>query len=280
MPRGSVRLHQSCRSCWRCSRSWIGFSISWRAGCDERLLETGWDILAGCVVSWSVQGEVRATLNDFQRGTAAYEQKDFELAAQLFAASITNEMSAGAWQNLGNSQWQLGWTAEALIAWERARALDPFAAEPNNLKFVRDTAQLRAGIDVVRDRGGLVAGGVVGVVGVREFLVCDGAAAFAGGAAWRRAAGQQALVALGLGVFLLTVPANYGVWTRTRIGLVLAPETSLRYTPTAEEGEPVTRLSAGEPARVVRKRGNYMLIQTRRGEGWVEQRQLGLLFPR
>jgi tetratricopeptide (TPR) repeat protein len=238
-------------------------------------------LLVLLAVSWSVQGEVRATPNDFQRGNAAYEQKDFELAAQLFAACVTNEMSAGAWQNLGNSQWQLGWTAEALIAWERARALDPFAADPeNNLKFVRDTAQLEAPeLTWCEIAAGWLPAGWWAWLACGSFWFAMALLLLPGVLRWRRAAGQQALVALGLGVFLLTVPANYGVWTRTHIGLVLASETSLRYTPTAE-GEPVTRLSAGEPARVVRKRGNYMLIQTRRGEGWVEQRQLSLLFPR
>jgi hypothetical protein len=221
----------------------------------------------------------RAATNDFQRGKAAYAQQDFELAARCFAACLTNEMSAGAWQNLGNSQWQLGWTAEALIAWERARALDPFVADPeNNLKFVRDTAQLEAPeLTWCEIAAGWLPASWWAWLACGSFWFAVVLLLLPGVLRWRRPAGQQALVALGLGVFLLTVPANYGVWTRTRIGLVLAPETPLRYTPTAE-GEPVTQLAAGEPARVVRERGKYLFIQTRRAEGWVERSRFGLIF--
>ena len=230
-------------------------------------------------VGWSVRAEVVAGTNDFHRGNAAYEQKDFELAAQLFAVCVTNEISAGVWQNLGNSQWQLGWTAEALIAWERARALNPFAPAPeNNLKFVRETAQLEAPeLTWCEIAAGWLPANWWAWGACGSFWFAVALLLLPGILRWRRAAWHQALVALGLGVFLLTLPANYGVWTRAKLGLVLEAETPLRFTPTTD-AEPVTRMAAGEPARVVRERGKYLLIQTRRGEGWVERNRFGLIF--
>ena len=95
----------------------------------------------------------------------------------------------------------------------------------------------------------------------------------------RKATWHQAIAALGLMVFLLSIPAQIGVQTRSRIGFVLQKDTPLRLTPTLE-AQAVTRLAAGEPARWVRARGNYVLIRTGRALGWVEQDQLGLTCPR
>ena len=95
----------------------------------------------------------------------------------------------------------------------------------------------------------------------------------------RKSGWQQALMAVGLGIFLLSLPANYGAWTRTSLGLVLAAETALKLTPTAE-GEATTKLAAGEPARVLRSRGRYLLIRTRLATGWVEGEKIGFICPR
>ena len=88
--------------------------------------------------------------------------------------------------------------------------------------------------------------------------------------------GGKAVAALGLGVFLLSIPAHFGALTRTRVGFVLEKDTALRLTPTAE-AEAGTRLAAGEPARWVRTRGNYLFIRTSRNAGWIERGQFGLI---
>jgi hypothetical protein len=92
----------------------------------------------------------------------------------------------------------------------------------------------------------------------------------------RKSGWQQALMAVGLGAFLLSLPANYGAVTRTTLGLVLEAETPLRLTPTAE-AEATTKLAAGEPARVMRSRGKYLLIRTRLATGWIESGKFGFI---
>ena len=84
---------------------------------------------------------------------------------------------------------------------------------------------------------------------------------------------------MGLGIFLLSLPANYGAVTRTQIGLVREAETPLRLTPTAE-GEATTQLAAGEPGRVVREHGRFLLIRTRLATGWIEREKFGFICPR
>lgn len=232
------------------------------------------------LVQLTMVGEVNAgtATNYFQLGTAAYEQKDFSRAAECFLAVVTNAPSAGAWQNLGNAEWERGRTAQAILAWERALTLNPRAREAeNNLKFARERAQLEApewtwceiaAAWLPADWWALLA--------VGSFWFAVGLLMLPGVLRWRKSAAQQAGAALGLGVFLLTLPANYGVITRARVGVALANETPLRLTPTAE-GEAVTRLAAGEPGRVVRERGRYLLVQTRRTQGWVERREFALV---
>lgn len=225
------------------------------------------------IVVFLLVADCRAVRADaFQEGQRAYEQEDFSLAAQQFALAVSNEPSAGALQNLGNAQWRLGRPAEALIAWEQALSLAPFtAAVEENLEYARETAQLEtpeltwceiaAGWLPANWWAGLACGSLWFAVAM---LLLPGILR------WRRVAWQQALVALGLGVFLLCLPANYGCWTRLQLGYVLESETPLGYTPT-KAAEPVTRMAAGEPGRILRQRGNYFLIQTRRSEGWVER---------
>jgi hypothetical protein len=95
----------------------------------------------------------------------------------------------------------------------------------------------------------------------------------------RKATWHQAIAALALMVFLLSIPALFGVQTRSRIGFVLQKDTPLRLTPTVE-AQAVTRLAPGDPGRWVRARGNYVLIRTSRTLGWVEADQFGLTCPR
>jgi hypothetical protein len=95
---------------------------------------------------------------------------------------------------------------------------------------------------------------------------------------WRRRGWQQACAALGLATFLMCIPAMIGVNSRARIGFVLEASTPIRLTPT-RDAQTVTTLNAGEPARIERTRGNYFLIHTTFGRGWVERTQFGRVCP-
>lgn len=228
----------------------------------------------------SAVADVRAATTDFARGQQAYERHDFAVAAQSFAAAVSNAPSAGTYQNLGNAEWLSGHVAEALLAWERAMWIEPREANArNNLQFAREIAQLEA--------PDLTWGEIASTWLPGDWwawLAC-GSLWFAVSLAvlpsvlrWRKSGWQQALMAIGLGIFLLSLPANYGAWTRTKIGFALDAETPLRLTPTAE-GEAPTRLAAGEPGRVLRERGRYLLIRTRLATGWVEREKFGRITP-
>jgi tetratricopeptide (TPR) repeat protein len=236
-------------------------------------------LLASCVWPSSVSGLSADAL--FQAGVTAYRASDYAGAAEAFSQSITLQPASGTLQNLGNAEWQRHRTGAAILAWEQALWLDPFnQSARQNLRYARKNAQLEAPdlawYEVISTW--LPVTWWAWIAGVSLWLSV-GIVLLPGILQRRKATWHQAIAALGLMVFLLSVPAHIGVETRSRIGFVMQKDTPLRLTPTLE-AQAVTRLAAGEPARKVRARGNYLLIRNGRVLGWVEQDQFGLTCPK
>jgi hypothetical protein len=217
----------------------------------------------------------------FQQGTNAYASCDFTLAANAFGQAVSLQPASGTLQNLGNAEWQRGRVGAALLAWERALWVDSFNQPArNNLRFARKTAQLEtpelAWYEVVSTW--LPVTWWAWIAGLSLWLAV-GLVLLPGIFRLRKAVWHQAVATLALAVFLLSVPAHAGISTRARLGFVLQKDTLLRLTPTAE-AQVLTRLAAGEPARLQRVRGGYYLIRTSRASGWVEREEFGLICPR
>ena len=83
---------------------------------------------------------------------------------------------------------------------------------------------------------------------------------------------------VGVCLFLFSLTAEIGVISRGNIGFVLEKNAPLLLTPT-RDGEVTSTLAAGEPARKLREHGNYYLIRTEYGTGWIQQQQFGLIWP-
>ncbi len=217
----------------------------------------------------------------FSSGVSAYEAGDYPEAARLFRQAAETQPASGTLVNLGLAEWQRGRVGEALIAWEQARWLNPFEFRArNNLQFARTRAQLESAELTWYEVASMwlpanwwasiVTGSLWFVVGLLTLPVV---------LRWRKAPWQQALAALGLGVLLLSLPAHIGVLTRTQLGFVVEKDVPLRLTPTAE-AETVTRLAAGEPARRLRTRGDYVFIRSNHATGWVRQAEFELICSR
>jgi len=213
----------------------------------------------------------------FHTGVDAYRAAEYTQAAAAFRQSVTFQPSSGALQALGNAEWQQHRNGDAILAWEQALWLDPFNdSARQNLRFARKTDQLEAPE-------------LAWYEVISTWLPVSWWAWIAGGSLWlavamvllpgilsrRKATWHQAIAAMSLMVFLLSIPALFGVQTRARIGFVLQNDTPLRLTPTLD-AQSITRLAPGEPARSVRARGRYLLIRTNRALGWVQQDQFGL----
>jgi hypothetical protein len=216
----------------------------------------------------------------FQDGLQAYRDGDYSRAALEFHESAARSPAAGTLQNLGNAEWQRGQPGRAILAWEQSLWLDPFNNTVNtDLRFARKVAQLEAP-------------DLTWYEVVSSWLPVNWWAALAGISLWvavgmaltptilhrRRTTTQQAVAAVALMVFLLSIPAHFGIHTRSHLGFILEKDTPLRLTPT-HGAQAITRLPAGEPARYERVRGNFLLIRTARTQGWVERSELGLLSP-
>ena len=214
----------------------------------------------------------------FRYGTNTYAAAEYAQAAGAFAQAASLRPASGTLQNLGNAEWLRGRTGFAILAWEQSLWVDPFNPKARaNLHYGRRAAQLESPdlswYEVVASW--LPANWWAWVAGLSLWMAV-GISAVPGIMRWRKAAWHQALAALGLAVFLLSVPAHLGVETRARLGFVVQKDTPLRMTPTAE-AQFITRLPAGEPGRLERQRGRYLLIRTSHTAGWVERDQFRLI---
>lgn len=237
-----------------------------------------WPLLLFCAPA--VFGASADTL--FHNGAAAYRASDFTGAAKAFGDCARRQPAAGTLQNLGNAQWQGGNVGLAILAWEQTLLINPFD-EParNNLRFARRVAQIEAPdmgwYEVVSswlpaNWWAWIAAGSSGLA--------IGLAMLPGILRLRKCAWHQAVAALALMVFLLSIPAQFGALTRSSVGFVLQKDTPLRLTPTAE-AQFLTRLPAGKPARCERARGGYVLIRTTPDgmRGWLTREQFGSICP-
>jgi len=214
----------------------------------------------------------------FRQGSEAYIAGGFEQSATLLREAVAARPAPGTLHNLGNAEWQCGRSGPAICSWERAQWLDPFNANTRaNLRLARKAAQLDA-----PDLGWYEICSTWLPFNAWSWLAClsfwlaVAMVMLPGILRWRKADWHQGVAAAGFAVFLLTIPALAGVQTRSKIGVVLTKETPLRLTPTSE-AQILTRLPAGESARLERERGQYVFIRTSAAAGWIERAQLGLI---
>lgn len=215
---------------------------------------------------------------DFREGATAYKAGDYSRAAILYRNAAARQPAAGTFQNLGNAEWQSGNAGSAIVAWERSLWVNPLnESVRNNLSFARKTAQLDAPdlawYEVVSTW--LPARWWAWIL-VLSFWLTVAATLLPGIFRWNGPGWRQGVAAFGLTLFLLSLPAQAGVYTRSRLGFIVLKQTPLRLTPTSES-QVLMKMQAGEPARLVRRRGKDLLLKTTQGLGWVSKEQFELV---
>lgn len=222
---------------------------------------------------------VRGTTNDwFAEGVTAYRAGDFAPSAEAFENAAAMRPAAGTFVNLGLAEWQRGHAGAAILAWERALWIDPYdKGAAGDLHFAREVTQL----DAPRLKwfetlsSWLPAAAWLWLAGASLWLAA-GMILLPPVFRRQKAAWHQTVAACSLCVFLFSLAGNWGIISRTHIGFVLTDNEPLLLTPTAE-GEVTSTLTAGEPARKLRARGDYYLIRTESETGWIDQKEFGLI---
>ncbi|MDB6109293.1 MAG: hypothetical protein JWR69_1043 [Pedosphaera sp.] len=216
--------------------------------------------------------------NLFEQASQAYVAGGFEQAAVLFGESAATAPAAGTLHNLGNAEWQCGRVGPALLAWERAQWLDPSSPSTRiNLRFARKIAQLDApDLAWYEVCSSWLPANAWSWIACLSFWLAVAMMTLPGILRWRRADWHQGLAAAGFAIFLLSLPALVGVYTRSNLGILLPKQTSLRLTPTSE-AQILSRLPAGKMARLEQERGHFVFIRTGDTAGWVERAQFGLI---
>jgi tetratricopeptide (TPR) repeat protein len=231
------------------------------------------------IAIFAVAAASHAATNDwFEQGDELVRSGKFSEAATVFAKAAQAQPATGTLINLGLAEWQRGHAGAAILAWEQARWIDPFAERAEtNLKFARAVAQVDAPqLKWFEDASVWLS--------PTAWLWLAGASLWLAMAAmilprafrWRRTSWHQLLAAFSIFIFLASLTANVGIVSRTEIGFVLRKDAALRLTPT-QTGEVISTLAAGEPARKLRSHGNYFLIQMANESGWIERNAFGLV---
>ena len=218
------------------------------------------------------------TDGSFAHGVAAAQAGDFSGAASDFENELKQRPSSGAFLDRGIVEWQRGHAGAAILAWERAAWIDPFDTRAGqNLLFAQTVAQVDEPDLRWFEKAStwLPPNAWVWLAGVSLWFAV-GSLVLPRVFRWRKSGRQQSLAALGFCIFILSVTASFGVVSRTDIGFVLKKNAQLKLTPTSG-GELIATLSAGEPVRRMKTRGDYIFIRTAMSSGWIERAQIGLI---
>jgi len=214
----------------------------------------------------------------FATGTRLCRAGDFSQAASILRQAAQTHPASGTLQNLGLAEWHGGQVGPAVLAWEQAAWVDPFnKAVRSNLTFARKISQLDgpnlAWQEVVSSWLPANWWAYITSLGIWMALGALGIPAVLGR---RKTVWQQLVAGIGLMMIVLGIPALAGIHTRAQIGIVLKKDAELKLTPTSE-GQVMSRLAPGEPARLVRRKGRFLLVLTSRGKGWLDNNEFRLI---
>ena len=237
-----------------------------------------WIAFVTFATSLSCRGDSVPVAALFRQGTNAYAKGDFEQAALCFRSVANATSSAGAWHNLGNSEWQSGHPGPAILAWERGRWLDPFdSGTRENLRFARKARQLDSPeLTWYETAATWLPADAWPWIASLSFWTALSLLMLPGIFGCRKAGWHQGIAASCFAIFLLTLPAIFGVQTLSRIGVLLPEATPLRLTPTSE-AQVLGKLPPGETVRLQRSHGDFVYIRTDSGAGWIRRSELSMI---
>ena len=226
------------------------------------------------VPSSAVREPLRAARN-------AQAAQDYEGAVQHLESVLSVQAAPGVLHNLGNAQYHLGRLGKSILAWERARSLDPgLQITTGNLHFARGQAGIEAPVLGWTEKYSLLLASDAWIwLATAAVWVSIGALSWPRLMNQRRSSWSQGTAVLAIGTLLLVLPALFGIASRAHLGVIVEAETPVRLTPT-KEGETIGKLREGEMARQEKVRGEYVYIRADLDRaGWVRRTEFERLWP-
>jgi len=205
---------------------------------------------------------------DFHEGVVAYAARDFRGAADRFAAAARLAPRApDAWANVGTAAWALADSADAVVGWQRAARLEPFAADMRErLALVRAPQDGRLASPPRADAS------LVADLALACWIVA--ALAWAVRAAGRRALARLATPAVIVAGLAALAAVSLDDTAAARRLAVVAGGTTLYASP-ALGAERRSMLDAGDVVRVAGGDGAWARVELDGDrDGWVEADRL------
>lgn len=215
---------------------------------------------------------VAARAADFQAANQLYDAGKFGEAKQEFEQLVQDgKAGANVFYNLGNANQRLGAPGPAMLAYERALALDPGHPEARaNLDLLHRQNSARLWQPSWRDRAlpgrnvdlYIAAATIAGWLAVFCFVLIVTTSRREKGGLWFGAiAGLLAAAYTGAGVWHLE--------KRRALAIVIAKEAEARLAPAKSAG-PAGMLPAGSQVRVLSERGDWIYCELPgEGRGWL-----------
>ncbi len=234
-----------------------------------------------CVIALAmVSGAVHA--DDFQTANQLYDQGKFSEAKQHYEQLAQGQQSnANVFYNLGNTNHRLGAPGPAMLAYERALALD--SAHP----------EARANLTLLHRQNGSRLWQESWLDHAFPGRNTDIFIAVAAGAAWlvlfcfaliitRSRSENFGLWFGGITWLIVAAYAAAAIWHLEKnraLAIVIAKETEARLAP-AESAGPAGMLPAGSQVRILSERGDWVYCELPgSGRGWLSATAIGRVTP-
>jgi tetratricopeptide (TPR) repeat protein len=221
----------------------------------------------GSTIMWA--GTEAPAATEFHEGLVDYAARDYQGAAARFAAAARlAPRAADAWANAGTAAWALADSADAVVGWQRAARLQPFATD------VRERlALIRAPQDGAIAAPPRVDAGLAAEIALACWLLA--CLLWAARAARR---GQGFGRAVSFTVALTVACALAAAWldeaSAAKDLAVVNPGAALYATPALGAEHSVT-LDAGDVARVQGRDGAWSRVRLDGDrDGWIESERL------